>query len=226
MALTYDWRALNSKVDALQPVGMTNQTIGLQWGFQSLTAAPFNIPPEGPQLPIFRGHHPDDRRRQHREPRSAATRQRIDARTTRACDNVKAAGITLYTIQVNTDGTPAQEFLRDCASTTGQVLLVTSPRRSPARSRPSAAPCRTCASRADRAPTKTAASQKKARHRCRASSPRRGEEHGTVSSKGPGRHGRRCRCPLSNSRKSGKRFSVRNCDETRSASGSACFRKR
>jgi len=31
MALSYDWTALNKKIDAMQPDGNTNQAIGLQW---------------------------------------------------------------------------------------------------------------------------------------------------------------------------------------------------
>ena len=34
MPLSYDWSALNAKIDAMYPNGFTNQTIGLQWGFQ------------------------------------------------------------------------------------------------------------------------------------------------------------------------------------------------
>src|SRR6267154_1328757 len=49
MPLSYDWTALNVKIDAMTPGGNTNQTIGLQWGFQSLTAAPFTIPAKDPK---------------------------------------------------------------------------------------------------------------------------------------------------------------------------------
>jgi hypothetical protein len=48
MALSYDWIALNSKIDAMSPDGATNQAIGLQRGFQSLTSTPFTIPPMDP----------------------------------------------------------------------------------------------------------------------------------------------------------------------------------
>ena len=48
MGLSYDWAALNAKIDAMTPKGGTNQAIGLQWGFQSLTAAPLTIPPMDP----------------------------------------------------------------------------------------------------------------------------------------------------------------------------------
>jgi Flp pilus assembly protein TadG len=37
MALSTDWTALNNKIDAMTPQGNTNQTIGLAWGWQTLT---------------------------------------------------------------------------------------------------------------------------------------------------------------------------------------------
>ena len=36
------------------------------------------------------------------------------------CDNVNAAGITLYTIQVNTDGDPTSTLLQNCAGSPGK----------------------------------------------------------------------------------------------------------
>jgi hypothetical protein len=42
------------------------------------------------------------------------------------CDSIKAAGITLYTIQVNTGGDPTSALLRDCASDSKKFFLLTS----------------------------------------------------------------------------------------------------
>ena len=42
------------------------------------------------------------------------------------CANVKAAGITLYTIHVNTDGDPTSTVLQNCASGTDKFFTVTS----------------------------------------------------------------------------------------------------
>ena len=39
----------------------------------------------------------------------------IDAREKTTCDNIYAAGITLYTIQVNTSGDPTSTLLQNCA---------------------------------------------------------------------------------------------------------------
>jgi len=44
MQLSNDWTALSAKIDAMEPAGNTNQAIGLQMGWQSLTAAPFTVP--------------------------------------------------------------------------------------------------------------------------------------------------------------------------------------
>ena len=48
MGLSNDWTALSSKIDDMQPSGNTNQAIGLQMGWQSLTASPFTVPAMDP----------------------------------------------------------------------------------------------------------------------------------------------------------------------------------
>jgi hypothetical protein len=42
------------------------------------------------------------------------------------CANIKAAGITIYTIQVNTAGDPTSLLLQNCASTSDKFFLLTS----------------------------------------------------------------------------------------------------
>ena len=49
----------------------------------------------------------------------------IDARQQITCDNIKAAGIVLYTIQVNTGGDPTSTLLQNCASTSDKFYLLT-----------------------------------------------------------------------------------------------------
>ena len=100
----------------MTPGGITNQTIGLQWGFQSLTAAPFTIPAKDPnytynQVVILLT---DGLNTQNR---FSTTQSEIDARTKKACDNINAAKITLYALQVNTDGDPTSTMLQQCAGT-------------------------------------------------------------------------------------------------------------
>ena len=48
MGLSNDWTALSDKIDAMQPNGNTNQAIGLQVGWQSLSVSPFTVPDKDP----------------------------------------------------------------------------------------------------------------------------------------------------------------------------------
>jgi len=50
----------------------------------------------------------------------------IDTRQAMTCDNVKAAGVVLYTIQVNTGGDPTSTLLQNCASSSDKFFLLTS----------------------------------------------------------------------------------------------------
>ena len=60
----------------------------------------------------------------------------VDARMALACTNAKTAGITIYTIHVNTDGDPTSQILKNCASDTSKFFTVTSSARSARCSRP------------------------------------------------------------------------------------------
>jgi hypothetical protein len=42
------------------------------------------------------------------------------------CANIKAAGITIYTIQVNTGGDPISTLLQNCASDPSKFFMLTS----------------------------------------------------------------------------------------------------
>jgi hypothetical protein len=50
----------------------------------------------------------------------------VDARQALTCANVKAAGITLYAIQVNTDGEATSSLLQNCATDSSKFFLLTS----------------------------------------------------------------------------------------------------
>jgi von Willebrand factor type A domain len=125
MGLTYDWTALNAKVDAMDADGNTNQAIGLAWAWQSLTAAPFTVPAKDPNyqysdviILMSDGLNTQNR--------WSTSQSAIDARQATMCANVKAAGITLYTIHVNTDGDPTSTVLQNCASGADKFFTVTS----------------------------------------------------------------------------------------------------
>jgi Flp pilus assembly protein TadG len=125
MALSNDWTSLSAKIDAMQPNGNTNQAIGLQMGWQSLTAAPFTIPVKDTNytynqviILLTDGLNTQDR--------WYTSQSSIDTRQQKTCDNVKAAGITIYTVQVNTDGDPTSTLLQNCASDSSKFFLLTS----------------------------------------------------------------------------------------------------
>src|SRR6185437_3493668 len=125
MGLSNDWTALSNKITAMQPVGNTNQAIGLQMGWQSLTASPFTIPAEDPNykysqviILLTDGLNTQDR--------WYTSQSSIDTREQKTCDNVKAAGITIYTVQVNTSGDPTSTLLENCATDSNKFFLLTS----------------------------------------------------------------------------------------------------
>jgi hypothetical protein len=126
MGLNYDWTSMKSVVDGMSPGGNTNQAIGLQVGWLSLVGGgPFSVPAEDPN---YTYQHviillTDGLNTQDRWYTSAGS---IDARQSMTCANVKASGVVLYTIQVNTDGEATSTLLQNCASDTSKFFLLTS----------------------------------------------------------------------------------------------------
>ncbi len=128
MGLSYDWTALGDKVDAMSPNGSTNQAIGLQWAWQSLTAEPFTIPAFDPdkvykQVIILLTDGLNTQDRWYGDGYNVSTS--VDARQKKLCDNIKAAGIKIYTVQVNTGGDPTSTLLQGCASSSDKFFLLT-----------------------------------------------------------------------------------------------------
>ena len=125
MGLSNDWTALTNKINDMQPNGNTNQAIGLQAGWQSLTTAPFTVPDMDPNyrytqaiILLTDGLNTQDR--------WYSNQSSIDARQQKTCDNIKAAGITIYTVQVNTGNDPTSTLLQNCASDSSKFFLLTS----------------------------------------------------------------------------------------------------
>lgn len=126
MGLSYDWTALKSKVDSMNPSGNTNQAIGMAWGWLSLLQqAPLNAPVEDPNFKYTKvvillsdGDNTQNR--------FSSTISAIDARQKLLCDNAKAAGVQIYTIQVNTDGSANSSVMSYCASNSSNFFSTTS----------------------------------------------------------------------------------------------------
>ena len=125
MQLSNDWTSLSGKIDEMQPNGNTNQAIGLQMGWQSLTAPPFTVPAMDTNytynqviILLTDGLNTEDR--------WYTNQSSIDTREQKTCDNIKSAGITLYTVQVNTGNDPTSTLLKNCASDPSKFFLLTS----------------------------------------------------------------------------------------------------
>ena len=124
VGLSYNWTAMSSLVDGLDPLGGTNQPVGLLMGWHSLVGiGPFTAPAKDPNytytdviILMSDGLNTADRWYGN----GSATNTSVDYRmydTTGkgSCANIKTAGVTLYTIQVNTAGDPTSTLLTNCA---------------------------------------------------------------------------------------------------------------
>jgi Flp pilus assembly protein TadG len=127
MPLSYDWLAMSNLVSSMAPAGNTNQAIGLAHGWMSLVGGgPYPPPPlmdlnyKYSQVIILLTDGLNTQDRWYTSQSSIDTRQQM------TCNNVKAAGITLYTVQVNTDGDPTSALLQNCASSSDKFFLLTS----------------------------------------------------------------------------------------------------
>ena len=96
----------------------------MQVGWQTLTATPFTVPPIDSDykyqtviILLTDGLNTEDR--------WYTSQTSIDTREKKTCDNVKAAGITLYTVQVNTGGDATSTLLQNCATDLGKFFLLT-----------------------------------------------------------------------------------------------------
>ena len=124
--LTYDWAAMNTLIDNMSPNGSTNQNIGLQVGWMSLAGGgPFTVPSTDPGytyqniIVLFTdGLNTEDR--------WYSDQSSIDGRQSLTCDNIKAADITIYTVQISTDGTAPSQLLQNCASDSSDYFYLTS----------------------------------------------------------------------------------------------------
>ena len=92
----------------MSPNGGTNQTIGLLWGWLSLLQqSPLNAPSESPNnqyqhiIILFTdGLNTADRWYGN----ASATSTQVDSRMTTLCSAIKASGVIIYTVQIDTDG--------------------------------------------------------------------------------------------------------------------------
>jgi Flp pilus assembly protein TadG len=126
MGLSYNWTTLSNKVDAMTAGGNTNQAIGLAWGWQTLSGSPFTVPAKDPNytyqdiiILLTDGLNTQDR--------WYTSQTSIDNRQALMCTNIKAAGVIVYSVQVNINGVdPTSTLLQNCASDSTKFFLLTS----------------------------------------------------------------------------------------------------
>jgi len=124
VGLNNDWSAMNTLVDGMVASGTTNQGIGLAWGWLSLTGGgPFTAPPMDAEYKYIKAIIllSDGMNTQNRW---YSNQSQIDARQATTCDNAKADGIVIYTIQVNTSGDPTSTVLQNCASDPSKFYML------------------------------------------------------------------------------------------------------
>ena len=132
MGLNYDWTTMANLIDSMQPNGNTNQPIGLVWGWQSLVGGgPLTAPAMDPnyqykQIIILLSDGLNTQDRWYKAQKPIDNRMYQNGQGTGTCANIKAAGITIYTIQVDTGGDPKSTLLENCASDTNKFYLLTS----------------------------------------------------------------------------------------------------
>lgn len=122
MPLSTNWTALKSHIDNMKSDGNTNTTIGLAWGWNMLTpGAPLsNAVAANNNLDkaiVFLTDGDNTRNRWD------SSQNQINPRTTLVCDNLRAAGIKVYSVRV-IDGNAT--LIRNCATEPGMYFSVNS----------------------------------------------------------------------------------------------------
>jgi Flp pilus assembly protein TadG len=126
MGLSNNWSAMTTLVNQMTPNGNTNQAIGLVWGWMSLVGGgPLTAPAMDSNyqyqqviIILTDGLNTQDR--------WYSVQSQIDPRQQATCSNIKAAGITIYAVQVDTGGDPTSTLLQNCATDSGKFFLLTS----------------------------------------------------------------------------------------------------
>ena len=129
LPLTTNWTSVNNTINQMSPSGGTNQTIGLQWGWLSLLQqSPLNAPAEDSTkqyqhiIILFTdGLNTLDRWYGN----GSATSTQVDSRMSALCSNIKAAGVTIFTVQIDTDGAGQSPVLPSCATDASHFFMLT-----------------------------------------------------------------------------------------------------
>ena len=127
MGLSYDWTTMNTLIDSMTPAGSTNQPIGLVWAWQSLVGGgPLTMPAKDSNytykeyvILMSDGLNTADRWYGTGYTVSSDVDKRMYDATSNGsgtCANIKAAGVTIFAIQLNTGGDPTSAIMKNCAT--------------------------------------------------------------------------------------------------------------
>jgi Flp pilus assembly protein TadG len=130
LPLTYNWTNVNNTINQMSPGGATNQTIGLQWGWMSLLQqSPLNAPAEDStkQYQHIIILFTDGLNTMNRwDGNGSATSTQVDSRMSALCSAIKATGVTIFTVQIDTDGSGVSAVLPACATDASHFFMLTS----------------------------------------------------------------------------------------------------
>jgi Flp pilus assembly protein TadG len=132
MSLSNNWAAMTATVNAMAPNSNTNQNIGLAHGWMSLNGGgPYTVPTLNPSYTyqkavVLLTDGLNTGYRWKNDSASSSNPAPIDARENLTCTNMKAEGIVVYTVQVNTGTDPVSPILQSCASDPSKFFYLTS----------------------------------------------------------------------------------------------------
>ncbi len=130
--LSYNWTALSNQINAMNAYGATNQAIGMEHGWQTLTPG---MPYGAPTVPantsryiiiVSDGLNTMDRWYGDGSTENTTQDGYIDTRMNSVCTAAKADGITVYSIYVNIGGSDGNSApLQNCASDSTKFFALT-----------------------------------------------------------------------------------------------------
>jgi Flp pilus assembly protein TadG len=130
--LGYNWTTLSSQINAMSAYGATNQAIGFEHGWQTLTpGSPYGAPAvpanTGRYIIILSdGLNTEDRWWGNGSTESTTQDGNIDTRMNAVCTAAKSSGIIVYSIYVNIGGTDGNSApLQNCATDSSKYFALT-----------------------------------------------------------------------------------------------------
>jgi Flp pilus assembly protein TadG len=132
--LGYNWSSLTSQINAMSPYGATNQAIGFEHGWQTITPG---LPYGAPSVPantaryiilLSDGQNTMDRWNGNGSTEHSTPDANIDARLEATCDAAKSDGVTIYTIllDIPAGSESPSAPLSYCATDSSKYFVLTS----------------------------------------------------------------------------------------------------